>query len=85
MSIPLASFTDAFPQRSPSREAADPPELHSWDNEILLADGRRLHAVYMGAFWWAEGAKIEPLGWRKVVNAGMTAGGRPKKLPYGSW
>ena len=72
------SFIDAFPQRGPWHEAADSPELHSWDNEVLLADGRTLHAVYMGGFWWAEGARIEPLGWRKVVNAGMSAGGNAK-------
>jgi hypothetical protein len=74
-----SNFVDPFPKRGPWREAADSPELYSWDNEILLSDGRALHAVFMGGFWWAESAKVEPFGWRKVVNAGMTFGAGPKR------
>jgi hypothetical protein len=66
---------DATPLRGPWIEPNTQPEAHSWDNQVLMADGTTCHGVFMPeGGWFVRDAYRAIVGWRKLENRQITAG-----------
>ncbi len=59
-------FTDRTPHRGPWLSPDSPPEIHTWDIQVLLEDGTTSNAVVMPAGWWVRTVFRSVLGWRKL-------------------
>jgi len=64
-----------MPQRGAWNAPVSEPEPCSWDNQVLLPDGRTSYGVFMpGAGWYVRDRFLDVLGWRKLDNRQITCG-----------